>query len=383
LRADSLSVIALTISVAIVLLCMIVLIACGLILHRITLAARERATAKLADFYREEVLEFVGTPDAEPGSRLCAARTLEQRAAIASLLSSYSRMLRGEARQRIMTFLEREGYVDAAIADLRSLRAWRRGRAALTLGEFGSSRAVQQLSLTMIRDRSETVRLTAARALGRIDDYKAAAALLMVLPTDRVPGGVIAQALYNLGGRSLRALVDACDDDDASIRRVACRIVGLLGQSVSSDVRERVLDVLARRVANDPDPRVRVAACASVGELGGRGSVDVIELALLDADLDVRVTACVAAREMHLTELAEPLRRVIRADAAAGDPEPRVAREAAHALAQLSGAAQDAQSDARALAEAGASAAAEPVPSVARSPYVVEARAMARIREAA
>ena len=296
-------------------------------------AARERY---LRDRFEGPVQEFVTTLGGAPPAALIAARGLIERAAIAQQLARYNTLVEDEARVRITAFLLEAGYVDQTIAELGSRRGWKRGQAALALGEFGASRSIPHLTMLMIRDRSLPVRLAAARSLGRFDDYKAAAALLTVLPTDRVPRGVIAQALLDMGDRGLRSIVDACDDDEPEIREVACRVVSLVGFSLHERARDAAVDVLQRRLDGDSVDAVRLASCRSLAILGSDGSWRQVGRALHHPNPVIVAAACDTAVALHAYQLAPTLAEVLATQELSDVMhDPSVARAAARALVAL------------------------------------------------
>ena len=319
----------------VLLFALIVLLVGGLVVRRLLDARRERREQALADELRPLVVEWLGDPDAPPDERLVGATDARSRDVISRLLARYGSMLRGESRDRIIEFVAEQGYVEASVADLRSIRPWRRGRAARALGDFGSARAVRHLSLLVINDRDRFVRLAATRALGRIDDYKSAAALLMLLPTGRVPVGVVAQSLLDLGLHAFGALVSGCDDEDAATRRTACRLVGLIGTGASPDAQRRAHDVLRRRSTADADPQVRAIALAALAKLGDTRSEDVVRAALTDDEALVRKAAAAAAHALYLREVAPELLAVVERELRAEPPDWALVRTAAHAWGTL------------------------------------------------
>jgi hypothetical protein len=298
-------------------------------------ARRERREQELYEELRPLVVAWLGDPDAAPDARLVEATDARSRDVLSRLLSRYGSMLRGESRARLIEFVAEQGYVEASVRDLASVRSWRRGRAARALGDFGSARAVRHLSTLVVTDRDRFVRLAATRALGRIDDYKSAAALLMLLPTGRVPVGVVAQSLLDLGVHGFGALVSGCDDEDAVTRRTACRLVGLIGSGASPDAARAAHEVLRRHAAGDRDVGVRTAALEALARLGDTRSEDVVRAALHDDRAVVRSAAAATAKALFLRELAPDVLATVERELAAERPDWRLVRIAAHAWAGL------------------------------------------------
>ena len=310
----------------------------GLLIRRRAVRIGAAREALLQARFEGPVQQFVTSLGAAAPPELVAARGLDERAAIARQLARYNTLVEGEARVRITAFLLEAGYVDQTIAELGSRRGWRRGQAALALGEFGASRSIPHLTMLMIRDKRLPVRLAAARSLGRFDDYKAAAALLTVLPTDRVPRGVIAQALLDMGDRGLRSIVDACDDDEPEIREVACRVVSLIGFALHDRARAAAAEVLQNRLDNDVVDAVRLASCRSLAVLGDAGTWRYVGRALHHPNQALVATACDTAVALRADQLTPSLAEVLGAQELPDVMrDPSVARAAARALVALGG----------------------------------------------
>lgn len=322
-------------TMTLLLLVVCVLLVALLVTRRVVIAREDRRSRELFEQLQPLVIEWLGDPDQPPPPGLLGAMDSDQRDVVSRLLSRYGSILSGEARERITAYVADQGFVEAAVEELGSIRSWRRGRAARALGDFGSARAVRYLSLVVLNDRDSGVRLAATRALGRIDDYKSAAALLIVLPTGRVPAGVIAQSLLDLGLHAFHAVVSACDDEDLITRRIACRILGLIGSGSAPDGMRAAHGVLHRRAADDADPVVRAAALGSLARLGDTTSDEVVRGALSAPDRGVRRAAADAALGLYLRELAPDLLTALAQEFAEPHPNWRLVRSAATAWAEL------------------------------------------------
>jgi hypothetical protein len=146
------------------------LLALTLVVRRMVLARRDHRREALLARYRDDVIAFVGLDDEQPPPALLELRSAGRREAVAELLARYTGSVKGEPRRRVADFAEHQGYVAAELRDLHARRAWRRGAAARTLGEFGAGSTAGQVADTLALDRSDEVRVAAARALGRIGD---------------------------------------------------------------------------------------------------------------------------------------------------------------------------------------------------------------------
>jgi HEAT repeat protein len=292
--------------------------------RRIAVARGDRRRERLLERYRDSVLEFVGMDDEHPPDELRDLRTTEQREAVSTLLAQYTSEVKGEPKRRVAEFADQQGYAAAAIADLRALRAWRRGTAAKTLGDFAVPAAAGELADLLAGDRSAEVRVTSARALGRAGGAAAAAALVAACGRG-VPAGVAAQALLDIGPESMPWVLGSLSSPRAAVRETACRVIGLTGASGEWDV----VPPLEQAATSDESVPVRVAACESLGRVGGREAALALVGATSDGEADVRRAACDAAARLAAPELAGAVRRAL------DDSSADVRRSAARAAVTL------------------------------------------------
>lgn len=221
---------------------------------------------------------------------------------LASVLGSYARVLRGDARENIGAYFRGSAALRYELSALGSRRPWRRATAAYVLGDMSSSSAVPAL-LEALGDDSRDVRTSAARSLGRLGAAEAVEPIVHALAGRSVPRSVAGQALLELGGPALPELRRLLDDGDAPTRAIAAELLGLIGGAAegamllqglvdaSAEVRAKAARALGRvgagtaaaglRVAlDDRVPFVRVAAARALGELGDRDAVPrLLELA--------------------------------------------------------------------------------------------------------
>jgi len=105
---------------------------------------------------------------------------------LASQLGRLGGSLRGTSTERIARFFESSGFVEREVRALKSLRAWRRAKAAFALGDMGSPDAVPEL-LEALRDPDSAVRGAAARSLGRLRAATAVAPIVSPWPSASSP----------------------------------------------------------------------------------------------------------------------------------------------------------------------------------------------------
>jgi hypothetical protein len=306
-------------------LAVISMLAVTLTWRRIAHSRRDRRRALLLDHYRNAVLEFVGMDDDDPPEQLLALRTAEQREAVGELLTQYTGTVRGDARRRVSGFASHQGYAAAAAGDLSGRRrAWRRGTAAKTLGDFGVRECGDELAGALASDHRQDVRVAAARALGRVGGGFAAGELLASCG-DRVPTGVASQALLDVGSEAMPWLLGALHAEREPVRQVACRVIGLVGAGGD----DSVVSALGIACTNDASVDVRVAACEALGRVGGRDAALAVAGATCDSAAEVRRAACEAATRLAAPEMVPAVERAL------DDQAPEVRRAAARAAVLL------------------------------------------------
>ncbi|HET6848279.1 MAG TPA: HEAT repeat domain-containing protein [Gaiellales bacterium] len=293
--------------------------------RRVAIARAGRRRQLLLDRYRDAVVEFVGLDDDTPPEPLTRLRTSEQRSAVGELLAEYAGTVRGESRARVAAFVADQGYAAAAARDLHAVRAWRRGTATKTLGDFGVVSSVDELADALRLDRSRQVRVSAARAIGRVGDARGTVDLIGACAAGSVPAGIVAQALLDIGEPALPWLLGALASDERRVRVVACRVVGLMGVGADADV----VAALQAAATTDPVVDVRVAACEALGRVGGLDAALSLAAATADAEPSVRRMACDAAARLAAPETAAVVERAL------DDGHAEVRRAAARAAVVL------------------------------------------------
>ncbi|MDX6651460.1 MAG: hypothetical protein QOJ38_241 [Solirubrobacterales bacterium] len=290
-----------------------------IVLRRATLVVLERSRLERETRLRPLALALsAGDEDAERETATLARRDSRS---LAATLARFAGSFSGGERQQIAALLERRGDIDREIAELRSWRTWRRGRAAYLLGDAGSAEAVVPLLRVLADDSDRDVRSAAARSLGRLGEETAAAPLALALVEKHVPRAVASQALLAIGPAALPGLVDLKDHPEPDVRELVARLLGVLGGPAEAEYLHALVE--------DPSAPVRAAAARALGRIG-----DARASAALTARLEDRIPAVRAAAATALGALGDrsavpPLLRIARED----DFEP--ARQAARAAASL------------------------------------------------
>jgi hypothetical protein len=250
--------------------------------------------------------------------------------ALVAVLARYARQLTGADRERITAVFERRGDVERAIERLASRRSSRRLRAASTLGDMGSLRAVEPLIEVLTGDHDGDARAAAARSLGRLGDERAVTGLIEALAHTNVPRATAANALRAIGAAAVTELHPLVLRPDPAIRAAAIELIGLLG--AAGDV-EALKPLLA-----DPAPAVRASAAAALGHLGAGRAAAALQGALDDPVPKVRVAvgralgavSGVGDSDVLSASLAPPISIVVKASGGEA-----AAAESVRALRQL------------------------------------------------
>ena len=325
-----------------------------IVLTKVTRTARERRTAELVAPHRPHLLAVASGED-EGGTHRDALIEVDgpARDAVDVVVVDLLGKVRGAPAEELASVLLAHGAVDRAPHDLRDRSTLKRARAAHILGLCHVGAALPLL-VQALGDPAPEVRVAATRALGRIGEPTASAALRAAVGADRVvPAGPAADALEGMGVGISGSLRDALSASSPTTRTVAAYLSGEGSFS-------RSLDALRVALAGDPDPSVREAAAVALGRMGRAADV----VALLQETGADRPRALRRACAAALGELGEPS-AVEGLTALLEDPDPRLAEIAATSLLLLG--------------PAGRSA----LDAAASNPSVETARALARLQAGA
>jgi HEAT repeat protein len=178
--------------------------------------------------------------------------------------------VRNEAIAAVVEIVRRNPQaIEPLMAALGDQRDSVRMNAAKALGRIGNVRAVPGLIDLLRRDRDDYVRMAAAEALGLIGDPRAVPALIERVNqeggdlTSQRSIAVAAEALGRLGDRrAVPALRDALMDRSEIIRMAAVTSLGILGDPAAVPALNAILQ-------RDPFPALRAAAALALGRVGG------------------------------------------------------------------------------------------------------------------
>ena len=233
-----------------------------LILERSRYRAHQQHLVAIAERLRPAAIDLVDADDDEAEAPVL---TGTEARVFAELLAHYSRVLRGEAGDRIGAYFEASGAVDGLRRQLRSRRVRRRVQAAFELGDMASKRPVPEL-LRVLVDPSVDVRAAAARSLGRLGATAAVVPLIDASVVQRIPRSVTGAALLEIGAPAVPNLLAVLDHPDPRFRAYAVDLVGLMGSAADA---ESLPDRL-----RDPSSEVRASARLTASFYSGPGLED-------------------------------------------------------------------------------------------------------------
>ncbi len=318
---------------------------------KVTRTLREQRVAALVAPHRPHLLAVASGED-DDGAHRDALMEVDgpARGAVDDAVVELLSKVRGAPAEELAAVLLAHGAVDRAPHDLRHRSTLRRARAAHVLGLCHVGAALPLL-VEALGDPAPEVRVAATRALGRIGEPSASAAMLAAVGAERVvPAGPAADALEGMGVGISTSLRDALSAPSPTTRTVAAYLSG-----EGSFTRSR--EGLRTALAHDVEPTVRAAAAVALGRMGQAEDVEV----LLDQTAPSQPRALRRACASALGELGEPsavsgLRELLF------DDDPRLAEIAATSLGQLGQPGREA------------------LDSAASTPAVETARALARLR---
>ena len=171
----------------------------------------------------------------------------------------------------------------------------RRAYAAEALGEFLTAAGIPEVARAAVSDASPLVRVSAVRALERLNNQGPAAELATAI-ADAAPevrlAALSAVVRVHVFTR-LDAVVARLGDDDARVRRLAAMALGTLRSA------DAVVGLVALTdPAREKDAGVRGAAVAALGSIGDPNGRDAVLAAATDPDPLVQSAARIALRRL-------------------------------------------------------------------------------------
>lgn len=292
---------------------MIYLLARRLVLAWLTaLEARRRALLE------EKLHPWLSGADAAPPKILDQLRPWPDRRLFIELCLTWLPRADAPTRERMIAWLEQNGYLRQWIEQLGHRDPWKRERAAQLLGVARSPEAVAPL-VDALDDPALDVRMRAAAALGELGGQHARSALIEAL-TDQNRWSVIriADLLSEMGPEVGDEVLQAFPRMNRSAQLAALDLLARVGGS-------RAGAFFMERLA-DSDADMRARAIAALGRIGHRPAVPWLLESLLDEAWPVRAMSAKALGAMRVEEAIPGLCAALR------DPEWWVRANAAEAL---------------------------------------------------
>jgi HEAT repeat protein len=227
-----------------------------------------------------------------------------------------------EERERTLDWMRQIGAIDVLLRSAGRWQPWRRALAIRLLGLAGATEAVPLL-IERLSDRSRYVREAAVRALGRIGDERAGAALARLFAEPGAVGaGIVYEALLAFGTDAAPVFDEGLRSQDEHVRVASVFGVGwVLEPSAAAAQLERML--------GDESPLVRASAAQLLERLGGGAVPAGLVRAVHDDQRSVR-RAAVSALASYDDEQALQL-----ALGALDDPDRDAAIRAGETLVRL------------------------------------------------
>ena len=231
---------------------MVIVLTSSIVVTKVARFVRQRRTARLVAEVRPIVLAAIDEGGAAP--ILTDKKTKVAESIAISLLPK----LRGADRDALTSMLEANGVIEHAVRGLRSRSAARRQRSAELLGNAGASAAEREL-VGRLDDSDADVRITAARALGRIGEQRSVDDLFRALAQHRIPANAASMAVLRIGSVGAPGIVAATNSHVPLVRSTAVELAGSLGVMEARPAIELLLD--------DDDRTVRTSAARALGRL--------------------------------------------------------------------------------------------------------------------
>lgn len=240
------------------------------------------------------------------------------------LSESIATKVKGEAKDRIVNFLESKGSVSKAIRRTRRIGAMGRCDAASFLGNLSIGRARPALE-AMLGSRNREVRSSAARALGQLGQPEAIPALLNSLdkPGKQLPFGTCVVALLDIGARGEEFLLTGLEGTGERQRAACAEILGIINSIKSTQS-------LIEHFQNDSSLDVRIRCARALGRIGSPRAVSQLIRGLDDSNpLPLRLVSCRSLGQLGDTEAVSALADLLISD------DHQLVNTAAQTLAQL------------------------------------------------
>jgi HEAT repeat protein len=249
--------------------------------------AREALDRRRRVTLEPEVFRYAGAIDTRAlREYLPLPLSTRDRRIVEAILLDLGGIVKGDSRVRVTAACETLGFVDTAIAGLKSRRWWKRAESAERLGAMRSGQAVDALVEAM-NDPSSEVRIRAARALGLIRGRASIRSIVQALADPSRWSAIrLAEILIGAGEEAVDELLAAFDGLPQAARVSALDVLGRIRTPRSAD--------LLRRSLRDSSPDCRARAAHAMGLIGDPAFVADLSAVLGDESWAVRAMAAKA-----------------------------------------------------------------------------------------
>ncbi len=285
---------------------LVVLVAAGLVVQKITYRARMVQSAGLEALYTQKIGPIL-LEDLKPGKgtsdSILTQQIMEEacrplcdelaslwyvprrahRAALKKVLLGMSRELVGETRARLTHVFDIVGFVQEEVQELHSRKWWRRAKACQHLALMQATDATAQL-VTLLNDTEEDVRTEAALALVAITGVNALRLLLTNLQSMSVWMFIqLSRVVLPMASVAVPDLIAGLKSGRPSIQRFCVDMLGEIGDIAACDPLVEFISTA--------EPGVRSRAYLVLGRLGDEKGKRVLLDGLQDEEEQSRVAA--------------------------------------------------------------------------------------------
>ena len=300
---------------------LVVVVAAGLVVRKISFILRTNREATLDDFYLQRLnpllLEDFPQGKLDPDSllfrqhcqkifeplrlelsRLGYFKRRVHRAALKRVALGMSDELVGETRSRLTQAFKIFGFVTEGLNDLNSRRWWVRAKACRSLALMRADEATADFVL-LLKDDEEDVRTEAAMALMAISGITALRPLFANLQRVSVWMSIqLSKVILPMGSRAVPHLVEGLKSGQQSIMHFCAEMLGSIGDIAACE------PLVA--AANTRDTGLRSKAFLAIGKLGDERGKETLLEGLSDEDEECRTCAALGLGYLGSPDTGEP-----------------------------------------------------------------------------
>ena len=225
------------------------------------------------------------------------------------LSESIATKVKGESKDRLVSFLESKGSVTKAIRRTRRLGSIGKCNAASFLGNLSIVRGRPALE-ALLGSRNREVRISAARALGQIGLPESIPALLDSLdrPGKQLPFGTCIVALLDIGPKGEEYILAGLEGAGERQRAACSEMLGIINSIKSTQA-------LIDHFQNDSSIDVRIRCARALGRIGSPRAVSQLIKGLEDDNpLPLRLVSCRSLGQLGDPEAVPAIANLLTSD---------------------------------------------------------------------